>query len=284
MLHLIDLDQPRPGFRRFISSWVLQREDGRHILVDPGPRSSVDVLLSALADRDVHDVSLILLTHVHLDHAGGIGEVVRAFPAARVWVHPDGAPHLVDPRRLWKGSLQILGEVAQMYGEPTAVPADRLVGEAFLVDEGIRVIPTPGHAPHHACFVVDDVLFVGEALGARLGSYMRAATPPRWSAPIHLASIDRLDALDREPPRIAFAHHGEHRDLLTCVDEARRQIRTWIAWAREDPDGLLTRILAQDPWCGGAAFAALDADVQERERYFLSNSVAGVVDQVRRGE
>lgn len=287
MLQRIDLTLPRVGFRQFLSAWVLQGEGPGLVLVDPGPRACASQLLEALSALGEPD--LVLLTHVHLDHAGAAGEVARAFPRARFWVHPEGVPHVVDPGRLWKASLTVLGDVARAYEEPTPVPADRLVGEDALGDEGIRVVPTPGHAPHHACFAVDDVIFVGEALGTRWDGpvlYARPATPPRWSAPIHLESIARIEALERAGARqrVAFGHHGEDQDLLELCHRARDQLQSWLGWGRQvqTARALMERILERDPWCGAAALGALPPDIQERERYFLGNSVAGVWDWLAR--
>lgn len=292
-MQCIDLDQPAPGYRRFISAWVRTRPDGFRYLVDPGPRSTADSLLDALAARGVDHLDLVLLTHVHLDHAGGVARVQAAFPGCRVWVCDEGARHVVAPERLWKGSVQVLGDVARMYGEPEPLPADCLVDTDWLGARGIRVIPTPGHASHHVSFLDGDVLFVGEALGTRLdlpgdAVYLRPATPPRFSAVSYLASLDALAALQPEPAVTVFAHHGAVPGLHRWVDLARRQVLAWLGRARalrDLPDArerLIGEILTTDPTCGGAVHAALPPDLQARERSFLRNTTDGILDCVRR--
>jgi glyoxylase-like metal-dependent hydrolase (beta-lactamase superfamily II) len=116
-LALIDLDQPKEGYRKFLSSWLC-RADGLTFVVDPGPRSTVDHLIDELARRGVTRVDYILLTHIHIDHGGGAAELLAAFPGARLYCHPAGVRHMIEPSGLWKGSLAVLGDVAEMYGAP----------------------------------------------------------------------------------------------------------------------------------------------------------------------
>ena len=124
-LTLIDLDQPLIGQRRFISCW-LSRQPELSFIVDPGPPATAAALVDHLRALGVEQLDLILLTHVHLDHAGATAAVLKAFPTARVVVHVRGRPHLLAPQRLWEGSQRVLGRTATVYGEPAAVPeADR---------------------------------------------------------------------------------------------------------------------------------------------------------------
>lgn len=301
-LHLIDLDQPLPGQRRFISCWA--RLDGpATYVVDPGPPRSIGLLVDRLRALGLRRLDLVLLTHVHLDHGGGTARLLEAFPGARVVCHPDGRRHLSEPARLWAGSRQVLGAKAEVYGEPQPVPAGALADERAAGEFGIAVIPTPGHAPHHVAFVDGDDLFLGEAAGtfSTLGQgplaedyYLRPATPPRFRPEVAQASLDRLLALDPFPRRLRFAHHGWHagdgRRLLTI---ARGQVDLWLAACREGldaagggpagagefPDALLDDIAARargrDPWF--ARGARLDADIRERERDFTRQSLRGML-------
>ena len=105
-LFLIDLDQKLPGFRKFISSW-LYTKDHKNIIIDPGPTSTIPVLEKALADLNIHKVDYILLTHIHIDHAGGTGLLLSKFPDSKVLCHPMGIPHMINPEKLWQGSLAL---------------------------------------------------------------------------------------------------------------------------------------------------------------------------------
>jgi len=283
-LHLVDLDQPRPGYRRFISTWV-HHGSGSTYLVDPGPASTVPHLLERLAELGVEQLDLVLLTHIHLDHGGGTAEVLDAFPEARVFCHRRGVPHLVDPSRLWRGSVQVLGDVAQLYGPPAAVAPERLASCGQLERHGIEVLPTPGHASHHLCFLHQGRLFAGEALGTTLslpsGSpYLRQAAPPPFRPDTYLASIDLLAALDPEPQLTLFAHHGSAAGCSSWARRARSQLQGWVSWISsrglDDRERFVDLVLDQDPWCGGELHAELDDDIQARERHFLGNAFDGI--------
>lgn len=301
-LHLIDLDQPLPGQRRFISCWA--RVDGPvTYVVDPGPPRSAGVLIARLRELGLRRLDLVLLTHVHLDHGGGTAPLLEAFPGARVVCHPEGRRHLTDPSRLWAGSRQVLGAKAEVYGEPAPVAPGALAAAGDAERLGIAVIPTPGHAPHHVAFRDGDDLFLGEAAGtfSTLGRgplaedyYLRPATPPRFRPDVARASLDRLLALDPLPRRLRFAHHGwfggDGRRLLAA---AREQIDLWLGACREGldarpeatrhgagaGDGLLDDIAGRarrrDPLF--ARGDGLDADIRERERDFTRQSLRGML-------
>lgn len=285
-LHLVDLDQTGRGFRGFISCW-LARTEGLVYVVDPGPTSTIPHLVDALRDQGVEWVDYALLTHIHLDHAGGTAAFLQAFPEARVYCPPRGRRHLVDPSRLWAGSVKVLGDVALMYGEPGPVPEESLVFEDHLAQLGITVHLTPGHASHHACFVHQDVLFAGEVFGTttRLPSgrpYLRPATPPVLKADVALDSMERMGALGSEL-RVAFAHHGLDGDPAAWAARSTEQLQRWISWAEEAREAggdwqsaVWERALREDPLCGGERWLELDEDVREREAYFARNTLAGI--------
>ncbi len=302
-LDLIDLDQPLPGQRRFISCW-LARGPGLTFVVDPGPRSTAGRLVERLRGLGVARLDWILLTHVHLDHAGGTAELAAAFPEARIVCHENGRGHLADPGRLWEGSLAVLGRAAEVYGEPSPVPAARMLAPAAaaaaFATAAIRVIPTPGHAPHHLCFLHDGTLFVGEAAGTHAAlpdgpPYLRPATPPRFFLEVAVASLDRLLALDPLPERLAFAHHGlAAGSTATLLRDARDQLGAWVAVLRAERldgeplgDDLLARVRARLLGADRhyARFADLDPDIRERELAFTRQTLAGMLgylDQERR--
>lgn len=296
-LHLIDLDQPLPGQRRFISCWARVAPDLAYV-VDPGPPSTGDRLLAALEELGLARLDFILLTHVHLDHAGTTARLLERWPAARVVCHPRGREHLADPSRLWQGSLAVLGDKARVYGEPAPVPAAALADPAEAAARGITMIETPGHAAHHACFRHGDDLFLGEAAGiyATLGRgddtpepYLRPATPPRFRLEVAARSLDRLLALEPAPRTLLFAHHGRHTgDARILLAAARDQLHRWVDVCREqraaagpdaDRDALMDAIVAElarrDPWF--ARGALLPGDIRVREADFTRQTLRGML-------
>lgn len=295
-LDLIDLDQPGlTGHRRFISCW-LSRSEGLTFLVDPGPTNTVAHLIDRLDQLDVDHLDFVLLTHIHLDHGGATAHLLEAYPEARIVCHPRGQAHLAEPQRLWQGSLDVLGAVAEIYGEPLPVDESTFVSYEELAAAGIRVVETPGHAQHHISFLHADTLFAGEAAGTflTLGKgewYLRPATPPRFELETALASLDRLLALEPAPHRVAFAHHGllagHTTDLLRA---ARRQLALWVdvvSRVRQNSseasiDDLAERIVPAlreaDPRF--ASGRDLPQDISVREQDFTRQTLRGMVQYV----
>ncbi|MBD3221511.1 MBL fold metallo-hydrolase [bacterium] len=295
-LDLIDLDQTGlEGYRRFISCW-LSRDHGPTFIVDPGPASTAGRLIARLGELGVARLDRILLTHIHLDHGGATAALLAAYPDARVVCHRKARKHLVAPERLWEGSRQVLGELAERYGEPRPIGEGDLSDYDDLARDDIQTIETPGHAPHHVSFLHRGTLFVGEAAGTFLrlddgGWYLRPATPPRFVLDVATASLDRLLAVDPEPERLAFAHHGllagRTRELLT---RSRRQHEQWVDVVREErrqrpelgfdalADRIVTRLRREDP--DFARGRELPADIAVRERDFTRQTLRGMVQYV----
>lgn len=297
-LTLVDLDQPSlEGYRRFISCWVRAGAAGPSFVVDPGPMSTAEVLLEELDRLGVADLDLILLTHIHLDHGGATARLLEAFPGARVVSHQEARRHLADPARLWEGSREVLGAVAEAYGAPRPVPESRLLGYDEAAALGVQVVETPGHAPHHVSFVHDGTLFLGEAAGtfADLGGpgwYLRPATPPRFLQEVALASLDRLLALDALPARLAFAHHGLLEGASAALlRHAREQLTHWVGVvagtvaARPDADfdtladTIMATLAATDAHY--ALGRLLPDDIRARERDYTRQTLRGMVQYVR---
>lgn len=284
-LHLIALPVPMAGFQGFITAWVYT--GGPVLVVDVGPSSSAPHLIDALADIGVGRPDLILLTHIHIDHAGGIGEVARAFPGTPVVCHPKAVEHVVDPQRLWEGSVKTLGDLARQYGPITPVPASQVVAADRIEVPALTAIPTPGHAPHQYGYLIGDLLFAGESGGVciALGQseyYMRPATPPRLHLETYLKSIDRL--IDHHPERICYGHIGMQPNATAMLGTHREQLLRWQRliqpWFDKDPqdhrqttEDCLAHLLSEDPLLAG--FSRLSETARDRERFFLRNSVRG---------
>lgn len=155
-IHLIDAETA--GIKNFIASYVLK---GKQVaIVETGPTSSIPNVLSGLKELRVklEDVAFVAISHIHLDHGGGVGTLLKHLPEAKVIVHPRGAPHLANPEKLWQQSKEVLGSITDLYGEPEPVPADRIVSAAdsqvFDIGNGVRLqaLETLGHASHHLSY------------------------------------------------------------------------------------------------------------------------------------
>ena len=291
-LYLIALTPPLPGFDRFLGVWLYTGPPA--FLVDVGPSSTSAALLQALENIGVRHLDYLLMTHVHIDHAGGAGQITEAFPKARIVGHPKGLLHLVQPERLWKGALQTLGATAQGYGEIQAVPPDRIMDAAALDDPLIQPIPTPGHAPHHISYRVGDILFAGEAGGVCLPTvnsqlYLRPATPPRFFLDTTLNSIDRLRAV--APRKIAYSHFGVYTGAKKRLESHAEQLLLWQSiiggvlseGELHDPcKACLERLLGEDVRLGG--YRALPVSEQRREEGFLRNSIQGFIGYLQETE
>lgn len=287
-LFCINLDQPLlPGFRRFISSWFWQAA-GQTLLVDPGPLSTIPHLLAGLRAQGVTQLDYILLTHIHIDHAGGTGELLKHFPHAQVICHPDGHRHLIEPASLWQGSLKVLGRMAEIYGEIIPVPAEKISYLEQIGTTGVRSYLTPGHAPHHCCFLAGDLLFAGEVAGVcnpvPQGIYIRPATPPRFFLEVALDSLQRM--INLAPRRMVFAHYGLVDNALTHLHIAHQQLKLWVRGtlevlplpAADQHEAFYQWLLRHDQ--NFALIHQLPPDIQSREREFIRNTLRGMREYV----
>jgi glyoxylase-like metal-dependent hydrolase (beta-lactamase superfamily II) len=289
-LDLIELRPPLAGFDTFIGAW-LYRGDA-NCLVDVGPAVTAPELLAALAAMGVKHLDAVYLTHIHIDHAGAIGQIADAFPETPIVVHPKGIAHLVDPTRLWAGTLETLADTARAYGPFRPVPEGRLVPAEGPIPGPLEALATPGHAPHHISYLGEAGLFVGEAGGVRLDLpggevYMRPATPPRFFPDVYLNSLATVAA--QRPQRLLYGHFGMTTDTRLLARHAD-QIHLWMGsveavWRRwgGDVDGDLAdrcvdTLLAQDQHLSG--FGRLYPAARERERGFLLNSVRGMLGEL----
>lgn len=284
-LYLVDLPQNVRGFRRFIGSWVL-KEDDNALLVDVGPANTIPLLDGALRELGIRRVEYVLLTHIHLDHAGGIGHLVELHPEVKVVVHERGAKHLMNPEKLWAASRRVLGELALVYGEIKPVPRRNLhTGKIEFGGFDVEILATPGHAPHHQSYAVGDYLFTGDSAGVFIEGekpYLRPATPPRFIKELYVDSLEKMLRLGRK--RICFAHFGMHDNSREILRKHRNQIELWVEVMRdametagsmeEAVDAAWRELLENDELL--SAYPALERDVQERERRNARTSLIGI--------
>jgi glyoxylase-like metal-dependent hydrolase (beta-lactamase superfamily II) len=215
-----------------IAAYVVDTDDGP-ALFDCGPSTCADELETGLGSRGLvlHDVRHLLLSHIHLDHAGAAGVLVRKHPALQVHVSAVGAPHLVDPSRLEASARRLYGETFDhLWGELAPVPEANVhvVGESVL---GLECFPTPGHASHHVCYLDGDgTLYAGDAAGVRIQPHetvLPPTPPPEFDLDLWLASLDEIER--RAPERLALIHFGIADDVARHLDELRRRLHAWAA-------------------------------------------------------
>jgi glyoxylase-like metal-dependent hydrolase (beta-lactamase superfamily II) len=217
---------------------ALLQSSGHRALIDPGPASTLDTLRQALHHQGltVADLDAILLTHIHLDHAGATGSLVRENPRLAVYVHSRGAPHLHDPSKLLDSAMRLWGsDLPQLFGETLRVPGENLKildgGETLqLGTRKLHVAYTPGHASHHVSYFDDDegIAFVGDTAGIRIenGPYILPATPP---PDINLELWDESFAtiLARKPARMFLTHYGYAENPAAHLAEFRERLHRW---------------------------------------------------------
>ncbi|MGB9866794.1 MAG: MBL fold metallo-hydrolase [Bacillota bacterium] len=284
----VELDPQVEGFQGFITPWVLIQghpRKGPVFVVDPGPAVTIPQLLQALAQMGVERVHYVLLTHVHIDHAGGTAILLRQYPEARVVAHHQGHQHLVDPTRLWEGSVKTLGSLAISYGQIDPIPPHSLA-RAEELPAPLTVVPTPGHAPHHQSYIfrhgASAVMFAGEAAGIFIDdgcAYLRPATPPRFFLEVTLSSLEQLMKLGAS--LICYGHCGFSRHPEHLMAMHRQQLLLWREVIQEQLDlntqasapEIQTLLLRRDPLLAG--YFALDPALKKREDYFFDNSVKG---------
>ena len=242
-----------------IGVYLVNTDDGL-ALFDCGPSSTLDALDSGLAAHGLAltDVRHLLLSHIHLDHAGAAGPLVRRHPALTVWVSPVGRPHLIDPSRLERSARRLYGDMFDpLWGELAPVPEENLrVADGDVL--GWDAFPSPGHASHHVSYLRDGTLLAGDATGVRMpgASYVLPVCPPPditvegWHETI--AEIRR-----RGPKRLALIHFGVHEDVDAHLDTLERELDRWA----ERVGGGMSE---QDFVAAGRADAGEDADLYDR--------------------
>lgn len=219
------------GREHAIGVYLVETDDGL-ALFDCGPSSTIPALEAGLAREGLalDDVGHLLLSHIHLDHAGAAGSLVRANPALTVWVSEIGAPHVVDPSRLERSARRLYGDLFDpLWGELAPVPEGnvRIAAGDVL---GWSAFPTPGHASHHVSYLRDGTLLAGDACGVRMPAarYVLPVSPPpdldveAWHATA--AEIRR-----RAPERLALIHFGVHDDVADHLDRLEAELDTWAA-------------------------------------------------------
>jgi glyoxylase-like metal-dependent hydrolase (beta-lactamase superfamily II) len=216
------------GRDRVIGAW-----DRRGALIDPGPASTIERVLAELGGPP----EAVLLTHIHLDHAGATGTILARFPDVPVYVHEAGAPHLIEPEKLLRSAARLYGDdMERLWGEVLPVPAANVTtlagGEQI---DGLRVVYTPGHASHHVVYLDEESgdAFVGDVGGVLIppaAEVWAPTPPPDIDVELWEASIDEVAAFD--PQRLLLTHFGAVEDPAAHLDAMRRELRRLAEDAR----------------------------------------------------
>ncbi len=224
------IDLRHQGVERVIGAYLVETSDGPAVF-DCGPTSGLPALEAGLQERGVglRDVRHLLLSHIHLDHAGAAGTIVREHPHVQVHVSAIGAPHLVDPSRLEASARRLYGNAFdELWGELAPVPEAnlRVVGDEVL---GLECFPSPGHASHHVCYAHEDgTLYAGDAAGVRIAPsrlVMPPTPPPDVDVLAWYATLDELER--RAPKQLALVHFGVFDDVGRHLSELRERLGEW---------------------------------------------------------
>lgn len=278
---LVQIDTRLGGWENVTAGYLI--EGPEPVLVETGSQTSLGALLAALRDRGLgpSDLAAVVVTHIHLDHAGAVGDVAAAFPDATVHVHQKGARHLADPSRLIDSAARVYGDLLDsLYGRLTPTPADRIrvLGDGDEIRVGptrsLTAVDSPGHAKHHLALHDSEtgILFTGDAVGVRLpdvGVLRPATPPPDFDLDQAVASLRAFAA--RRPSALALAHFGVVPGVpADTLEEAEATLRRWAevagaAW-RDGRD-----VAAALDTAFGAQLAGFDDS--QREKHETLNGV-----------
>jgi len=243
VIHILDLHDRAP---RVIASFVLETKEGP-VLFETGPESRFSVLLDGLnaLGYAAPDVKHVFVTHIHLDHAGAAWRMAER--GATIYVHPKGAPHLVDPSRLWASASRIYGDQMEtLWGQMGHVPEGQIEvvqdGQVIQIGEvRIQALETPGHAYHHHAYLIGDVLMGGDVTGVKIGRgpVLPPCPPPEIHIELWRESLARLRQLNLR--QIYLTHFGLVEDVGPHLDALEVRLLEWADWIKQKLKSGLTR-------------------------------------------
>jgi len=248
--HVIEL---KPlGIGSPITSYLINSREG-WILVDPGPARTSHELMNIISQLHVSP-SIVFVTHTHIDHSGAAGDIVVEFPGVKLFVHPQGSTHLINPTRLWTSSKRELGWLAALFGPPKAVEAHAVTTprDDEIIASGYRVLYTPGHASHHMSLYSEElgVLFPGSSLGYCFGVGATRIYLPSFTHPVkldlYMESVRKQ--LELKPKLVALPHYGVHEASI-LFESLEGDIDRWLTTAEkvsreaENPEDMLSLLV-----------------------------------------
>ena len=257
--HLIDVKTA--DYENFIAAYVLKED--KVAVVETGPTSSIPNLLAGLQEIGIQNeaVNYVMVSHIHIDHAGGAGTLLQNLPNAKLLLHKRGAPHIVNPEKLWVHSRKALHEIVDLYGPIQPVPENRIrtPEDGMVINLGehvkLQVVETLGHASHHQSFYEKEsrTLFLGDAGGIYLQKLdvVIPTTPPLLHLETKLDSIEKLIKL--KPQWLCYTHFGHANNAVSRLQAYVKQLKLWakiVSKSTERDDDLETiyaKIMEQDP-------------------------------------
>lgn len=291
-LYLIDLETG--GYKSFIGSYVIKTTK-KTTLIEAGPTSSIPNLLDGLAELKVapEDIDTVAITHIHLDHGGGIGTLLKHLPNAKVLVHPRGIPHIVDPEKLWSSSQSVLGFVSDVFGKPEPISQDRVIsmteGTIDIGDGGeLAIFETLGHASHNLSFQesFNNGIFPGDAAGTYFPEFniVSPTTPPPFYLEAAIASLDKL--ISCRPSVLYYSHFGKADDAIRRLRGYRAQLLMWnkIVQSKVEQnksfEQVIECVLTEDP-----LMCVLSSFLRGHKIYIktaIENSICGFVEYAKK--
>jgi glyoxylase-like metal-dependent hydrolase (beta-lactamase superfamily II) len=240
---VFEIDTRMAGYDGITAGYVIRTE--RPCLIEPGTSHSAPVVREALSSLGIGpaDLTTVVVTHIHLDHAGGVGDLAQMYPNAEIVVHEKGARHLADPSRLMRSARMVYGDALdRLFGDlkPTEATRIRAVEDVGEIDLGggrtLESHYSPGHAKHHVGLLDSATgdLYVGDAAGVYIpdtGDLRPATPPPDFDLDTALASLDRFRGL--QPQRLLFAHYGPVEAVSDTLDRSAEELRLWVELVAE---------------------------------------------------
>lgn len=286
------IDTQMSGYSGITSAYLIRGD--RPCLVETGTATSALVVRDALASLGVgpEDLGTVVVTHIHLDHAGGVGSLARMFPGAEVVVHERGARHLVDPGRLMTSARRVFGRVLdEVFGalEPTDAARVRALGSEGSIDLGggreLQAFHAPGHAQHHIGLVdsLSGDLYVGDAAGVYVPETadLRPSTPPPdFDLDLALGSLARFAVID--PQRLLFSHFGPVSEVRSSLARAEEELRLWVELVRDtrasalDLDHAVQRVTEKTADRYAAYLASADVNEKFEHLNATAANIAGI--------
>jgi glyoxylase-like metal-dependent hydrolase (beta-lactamase superfamily II) len=289
---ILVIDAMPSGVKDLITTYLYFDENKEAVIIDPGPAASAMGIVRVLREKGLK-LKNIFLTHIHLDHAGGCGSLRESVQNFKVYVHPRGAPHLCNPSRLWNASKKVLGEMANLYGEPQPLPCESVVETSDM--EEIRFsstrflfLHTPGHASHHQSILDrnNSILYPGDSLGMWLESldaYI-PSTPPPFYYEKYVESLEKMQKL--RPKWIFFPHTSQIKDG-SLFNLHRKQIDDWLEVSKE----VLGRYSNADIVSVARAISEVDSNAEKilasGNKHYIElfmSSVEGIIDYLKNRE
>ena len=288
MIDLTPQEFPSP----FISGYIIMTDYHNFINIEQGPASQAGKLIKTIHENGFTEGSKLYLfvTHIHLDHAGGLGHILNNFDDSVAYIHPKGVKHMVDPTRLWGATKKALGAVADIYGEPIPCLPNKVSyledGESIEVDgEVFRVIYTDGHAPHHQSiyWVNEKAMFVGDSAGLHIMEY-------NYTIPTSVYPFDYqkyLEGLDKmvryRPEKLMYPHYGVDEGGVDTLTRHKEIIIEWFDIVRRNLDsdiaGIIGKIRDVDP-----VFDRIYSDLKDNPviSQLIKISIRGLIAEAKR--